>query len=49
MIKGYFQQVGIDYEEIYAPIIKHNSIKSMFAILATYKMFIVQSDIGITF
>lgn len=47
--KGYSQKAGIDYEETCAPVIKHDSVRSMFAIAAAYKMHIVQFDIATAF
>ena len=47
--KGYSQKAGIDYEETYAPVIKHDSVRAMFSIAAAYKMYMVQFDIGTTF
>jgi hypothetical protein len=47
--KGFSQKARIDYTEIYAPVIKHDSVRTMFVIAAAYKMHIIQFDIGTTF
>lgn len=47
VIKAYLQKVGIDYEETYAPIIKHDLVRAMFVVATSDKMHIVQFDIGL--
>ena len=47
--KGYSQKAGIDYEETYVPVIKHDLVRAMFSIAAAYKMYMVQFDIGTAF
>ena len=44
--KGYSQVHGIDYEETFSPVIKHDSVRVLFAIAAILKMHMRQFDIG---
>lgn len=47
--KKYNQVQGVDYIEIFSPIIKHNSIWVFFAIDIVLKMHMCQFDIGKTY
>jgi hypothetical protein len=47
--KGFSQKEGIDYTEIYAPVIRHDSVRTMLAIAAAHKMYKIQFDIGTAF
>jgi hypothetical protein len=47
--KGFSQVAGMDYDETYALVINPKSVRMMFAIAATYKMHMVQFDIGMAF
>jgi hypothetical protein len=47
--KGFSQKARIDCTEIYVLVIKHDSVRTMFAIVAAYKMHIIQFDIWTTF
>ena len=44
--KGYSQVHGIDYDETFSPVIKHDSIRVLFAIAAVQRMHMRQFDIG---
>ena len=44
--KGYSQIQGIDYTETFSPVIKHDSIRLIFAIAAVLRMHMKQFDIG---
>ena len=44
--KGYSQVHGIDYTETFSPVIKHDSIRVIFAIAAVLRMHMKQFDIG---
>ena len=47
--KAYSQKPGIDYQETYSPVVKHSSIRVIFAIAAAKKMHLMQFDIGTAF
>ncbi len=49
MVKGYTQHYGIDYDQTYFPMVKHDSIWSIFALAATHDMGIIQYDAKTTF
>ena len=44
--KGYSQVHGINYDETFSPVIKHDSITVIFAISAVFRMHMRQFDIG---
>jgi hypothetical protein len=44
--KGYSQVHGVDYTETFSPVIKHDSIRVLFAIAAILRMHMKQFDIG---
>ena len=44
--KGYSQVHGIDYEETFNPVIKHDSVRVLFAIASVLRMHMRQFDIG---
>ena len=44
--KGYSQVHGIDYTETFSPVIKHDSVRVLFAIAAVLRMHMRQFDIG---
>ena len=47
--KGYSQVHGIDYEETFSPVIKHDSVRVLFAIASVLRMHMRQFDIGTTY
>jgi hypothetical protein len=47
--KGYSQQKGVDYEEIFSPVVRHTSIRVVMALVAHYDMALEQMDVKITF
>ena len=47
--KGYSQVHGIDYNETFSPVIKHDSVRVLFAIAAVLRMKMSQFDIGTTY
>jgi hypothetical protein len=40
---------GFDYDETFSPVIKHDSIQSIFALAATHDMHMIQYDVRTTF
>jgi Reverse transcriptase (RNA-dependent DNA polymerase)/gag-polypeptide of LTR copia-type/Integrase core domain/GAG-pre-integrase domain/Zinc knuckle len=47
--KGYTQKFGIDYNETFAPVVKHSSIRALLAIAANKDWEIYQFDINTAF
>ena len=47
--KGYAQKEGIDYNEVFSPVVKHSSIRILLALVAQFNMELVQMDVKITF
>ena len=43
--KGYAQKEGIDYNEVFSPIVKHSSIRILLALVAQFNMELVQMDV----
>lgn len=44
VIKGFIQKKGIEYNEIFAPVVRHTSIRYLLALAVKYNLFIVQMD-----
>ena len=49
MAKGYSQQEGIDYQEIFAPVVKHVSIRFMLSAVMHFDMELQQMDVKTAF
>jgi transposase InsO family protein len=47
--KGYSQQKGIDYDEIFSPVVRHTSIRAVLALVANRDMHLEQMDVKTTF
>ena len=47
--KGYAQREGIDYNEIFSPVIKHSSIHILLALVAQYELDLDQLDVKTAF
>ena len=47
--KGYAQKEGIDYNEVFSPVVKHSSIRILLALVAQFDMEIVQMDVKTAF
>ena len=49
LAKGYAQNEGIDYNEVFSPVVKHSSIRILLALVAQFNMELVQMDVKTTF
>ena len=47
--KGYAQKERIDYNEVFSPVVKHSSIRTLLAFAAQFNMELVQMDVKTTF
>ena len=47
--KGYSQQKGVDYEEIFFPVVRHTSIRAVLVLVAHYDMVLEQMDVKTAF
>lgn len=47
--KGFSQRPGIDYDETYSPVVKHDSLRTVLAIAAAEDLEIVQLDVKTAF
>ena len=47
--KGYAQREGIDYNEIFSPVVKHSSIRILLALVAQYELDLDQLDVKTVF
>ena len=49
MAKGILQNEGVDYNEIFSPVVKHSSIRLLLAFIAHEDLELDQLDVKITF
>jgi len=47
--KGYAQREGLDYNEVFSPVVKHSSIRILFALVAQYELELDQLDVKTAF
>ncbi|KAG8492333.1 hypothetical protein CXB51_009816 [Gossypium anomalum] len=47
--KSYAQKEGIDYNEVFSPVVKHSSIRILLALVAQYDLELVQLDVKTAF
>ena len=47
--KGYAQKEGIDYNEVFSPVVKHLSIRILLAMVAQFDLEPVQLDVKAVF
>ena len=47
--KGYAQKEGVDYNEVFSPVVKHTSIRVLLALVAQMDMELVQLDVKTAF
>ena len=44
-VKGYTQSHGVDYNEVFAPVVRHSTLRIVLALAAHYGMFVHQLDV----
>lgn len=44
VIKGFSQRKGVDYDETYSPVVRHSSLRYLFAMAAKHNLDIQQMD-----
>ena len=49
MAKGYAQREGINYNEVFSPVVKHSSIRILLALVAQYELELDQLDVNTAF
>ena len=47
--KGYAQREGIDYNEVFSPVVKHSSIRILLALVAQYELDLHQLGVKTAF
>ena len=47
--KGYAQREGIDYNEVFSPVVKHSSIRILLALVAQYELDLDQLNVKTAF
>ena len=47
--KGYRQKAGIDYDEVFSPVVKHTSIRVLLAMVALFDLELEQLDMKTVF
>lgn len=47
--KGFYQKAGVDYDEIFAPVVRYESIRTLLAIAAHYDLEIAQFGVKTVF
>ena len=49
MAKGYSQKEGIDFSEVFSPVVRHTSIRVLLSIIAAQDLELEQMDVKMTF
>ena len=47
--RGFTQREGIDYEEVFAPVVKHISIRVLMSVVVNHDLELEQMDVNTTF
>ena len=47
--KGFSQISGVDYNEVFSPVVKHSSIRTFFSIVAMHDLELEQLDVKTAF
>ncbi|KAE8735884.1 hypothetical protein F3Y22_tig00000329pilonHSYRG00358 [Hibiscus syriacus] len=47
--KGFSHQKGVDYDEIFSPVVRHTSIRSILALVASWDLYLEQMDVETAF
>ncbi|GKV46877.1 hypothetical protein SLEP1_g53838 [Rubroshorea leprosula] len=49
VVKGFIQREGIDFHEVFSPVVKHSSIHVLLAMVTLYDLELEQLDVKTTF
>ena len=49
MAKGFSQKEGIDYNEVFSPVVKHKSIRVLLAMVSVFNLELDQLDVKTNF
>ena len=49
MVKGYSQRKGVDFDEIFSPVVKMSSIRTMLSLTSTLDLEVEQMDVKTAF
>ena len=49
VVKGYLQKHGIDYNEVFSPVVRHTSIRAVLALVAHQDLELEQLDVKTAF
>jgi len=49
VVKGYAQREGIDYNEVFSPVVKHSSIRILLGLVAQFELELDQLDVKTAF
>jgi len=49
LLKGYSQIPGIDYNDVFSPVVKHSSIRTLLSIVAMHDYELEQIDVKTAF
>ena len=49
MVKGFAQKKGIDFDEIFSPVVKMTSIRTILSLVVVEDLYLEQLDVKTTF